>query len=201
MASEKKNNTIIHGLSEFEENNVDKYLIDCSEKGINETQNLSKILNRPLLKIELPAAGRLNSNNQYFFFINNILNNIFSLFVAKKDGDNNEYNIGRSVESTITIPLNTISRKQCKFILKLDTFGNIFLFLRIFYLDGEWYIVDGDMIKGGPNNDFIFKESANGTWVSLLDYRMKNERQESEPRILEDETEIKISETILKVIF
>lgn len=54
------------------------------------------------------------------------------------------------------------------------------------------------MIKG-VNGEHIFKESANGTWVSLIDYRTKNDRQESEPKLLDDETEIKISDTILKV--
>ena len=75
-----------------------------------------------------------------------------------------------------------------------------YLFFRIFFSGKDWYIIDGDKIKGAPNTEPIYKESANGTWISLLDYRMKNERQESEPKLLDDETEIKISETILKVI-
>jgi len=66
------------------------------------------------------------------------------------------------------------------------------------YFAGDWYIIDGDMIKG-LNDEPIFRESANGTWISLVDYRMKSDRQESEPKLLEDDTEIKISDTILKV--
>ena len=60
-------------------------------------------------------------------------------------------------------------------------------------------IIDGDMIRNGVNGETIYKESANGTWISLVDYRMKNDRQESDPKLLEDESEIKISDTILKV--
>jgi len=73
---------------------------------------------------------------------------------------------------------------------------------RIFYFGGEWFIIDGDMIRNGSANEsVIYRESANGTWISLVDYRTKNERQESEPKLLEDESEIKISDTILKVFF
>jgi len=61
---------VIHGLNELEENLLEKYVADSFEKGINETQDLSKILNRPLLKIELPTLGRLNSNNQFFLSFN-----------------------------------------------------------------------------------------------------------------------------------
>ena len=55
------------------------------------------------------------------------------------------------------------------------------------------------MIRNGSDGTIIYRESANGTWISLVDYRMKNDRQESEPKLLEDESEIKISDTILKV--
>ena len=56
-------------------------------------------------------------------------------------------------------------------------------------LNTEWFIIDGD----------INKESANGTWISLTDYRLKKERQESDPKEIENESEIKISDSILKV--
>lgn len=68
-------------------------------------------------------------------------------------------------------------------------------FWRIYYFGGEWVIIDGD-IQGG-----IYRESSNGTWISLVDYRLKADRQESDPKILEDDTDIKISDTILKVNF
>ena len=45
----------------------------------------------------------------------------------------------------------------------------------------------------------ISKESANGTWISLSDYRLRRYRQESELRELEQGMEVKISDTILKV--
>lgn len=47
------------------------------------------------------------------------------------------------------------------------------------------------------------RESANGTWISLTDYREKkgngNSRIESEPKDIEHGTEIKISDSILKI--
>lgn len=60
---------------------------------------------------------------------------------------------------------------------------------RLKYSNNDWYIIDGD----------INKESANGTWISLTDYRLKKERQESDPKEIENESEIKISDSILKV--
>ena len=66
----------------------------------------------------------------------------------------------------------------------------LFYFLRISYSKGKWGILDGDTNK----------ESANGTWISLTDFRMKKGRSESEPREVENDTEIKISDSILKVL-
>ena len=47
------------------------------------------------------------------------------------------------------------------------------------------------------------RESANGTWISLSDHRDRratdNTRQESDPKEVEDGTEIKISDSILKI--
>ena len=60
---------------------------------------------------------------------------------------------------------------------------------RLKYSNNDWYIIDGD----------INKESANGTWISLTDYRLKKERQESDFKEIENESEIKISDSILKV--
>jgi len=46
----------------------------------------------------------------------------------------------------------------------------------------------------------MVRESANGTWISLNDFREKNKaRNESEPKEIEDGSEIKISESILKI--
>jgi len=46
----------------------------------------------------------------------------------------------------------------------------------------------------------MVRESANGTWISLNDYRERNEiRNESDPKEIEDGTEIKISDSILKI--
>ena len=43
-------------------------------------------------------------------------------------------------------------------------------------------------------------ESANGTWISLNDFRYKNEQRiESDPKEIEDGSEIKISDSILKI--
>ena len=43
------------------------------------------------------------------------------------------------------------------------------------------------------------KDSANGTWISLTDFRVRRERMESEPRAIDHLTEIKVSDTILRV--
>lgn len=44
------------------------------------------------------------------------------------------------------------------------------------------------------------RESANGTWISLNDFREKSEiRNESEPKEIENGSEIKISDSILKI--
>ena len=63
--------------------------------------------------------------------------------------------------------------------------------LRIKYQSKEnrWTLNDGDSNK----------ESANGTWISLTDYRVKKARDESDPKEIEHESEIKISDSILKV--
>lgn len=49
----------------------------------------------------------------------------------------------------------------------------------------------------------LSRESANGTWISLTDYREKKGngscRIESEPKEIEHGTEIKISDSILKI--
>lgn len=53
-------------------------------------------------------------------------------------------------------------------------------------------LMDGDLSR----------ESANGTWISLTDYREKKNgscRIESEPKEIEHGTEIKISDSILKI--
>ena len=52
-----------------------------------------------------------------------------------------------------------------------------------------WQISDGD----------INRESANGTWLSLTDYRIRKERTESEPMEIQQNSEIKISDVILKI--
>jgi hypothetical protein len=46
------------------------------------------------------------------------------------------------------------------------------------------------------------RESANGTWISLSDFRERRgnaQRQESEPKEIENGSEIKISDSILKI--
>mmetsp|Transcript_27775 Transcript_27775/g.24374 ORF Transcript_27775/g.24374 Transcript_27775/m.24374 type:complete len:88 (+) Transcript_27775:347-610(+) len=76
-------------------------------------------------------------------------------------------------ECDINLEHNTISRKQCRFV----------------YENGLWHLADGAQKK----------DSANGTWISLTDFRLKHERMDSEPRMIDNGTEIKISDTFLKV--
>jgi hypothetical protein len=57
-------------------------------------------------------------------------------------------------------------------------------------MNNQWCLFDGEKQR----------ESANGTWISLSDFReKKNGRTESEPKEIEHGTEIKISDSILKV--
>ncbi|EAS04382.4 FHA domain protein (macronuclear) [Tetrahymena thermophila SB210] len=98
----------------------------------------------------------------------------YHLFVFSQQAQDQGFKIGRSQECTIQININTISRKQS----------------RIFYHKGKWQLKDGDMTR----------ESANGTWISLNDYREKSEsRNESDQKEIEDGSEIKISDSILKI--
>lgn len=56
--------------------------------------------------------------------------------------------------------------------------------------NGTWRLKDGDLLR----------ESANGTWISLNDHNERREqRNESEPKEIEHGSEIKISDSILKI--
>ncbi len=79
--------------------------------------------------------------------------------------------MGRAQDCDVVINHNTISRKQC----------------RISFKNGNWFLSDGE-----PS-----RESANGTWISLSDYYDRQQRQESDPKEIEDGTQIKISDSIL----
>ena len=69
LALEKKNNVQIHGLDEIEKNILEIFmnkLVDENKENINETQNLGKIINRPLLRLDFQSTGNLVSNlSQY----------------------------------------------------------------------------------------------------------------------------------------
>jgi pSer/pThr/pTyr-binding forkhead associated (FHA) protein len=80
--------------------------------------------------------------------------------------------IGRSQLSDIHLPENTISRTQC----------------RVIYDHGKWWLFDGVESKA----------SVNGTWLSICKKSRKN-REMSDPVILQNGDQIKISETVLKV--
>ncbi|EGR32872.1 hypothetical protein IMG5_068490 [Ichthyophthirius multifiliis] len=96
------------------------------------------------------------------------------IFIYNENLQDNTYKIGRSQECSVQININTISRKQTT----------------IQYIDNQWFIKDGDTIR----------ESANGTWMSLHDYRERNQpRKESQPKEITNGSEIKISESILKI--
>lgn len=72
--------------------------------------------------------------------------------------DYQEYKVGRAQNCDIIISQNTISREQCRFIYHLDDKNKY-----------NWYIRDGNESK----------ESSNGTWVCLTDYRLRSFKQES----------------------
>lgn len=85
-----------------------------------------------------------------------------------------EFVIGRSQECDVNLVQKTaISRKQSRFEC----------------VEGIWYIADG----------IPEKRSANGTWLSLTDYRLKREKTESEPHEIMNGTEIKINDTVFQV--
>jgi hypothetical protein len=81
---------------------------------------------------------------------------VFHLFPAEKD---KVFTIGRAHECEIVISQNTISRDQC----------------RILFSNGRWYIRDGSEER----------ESANGTWLCLTDYRLRHLKQWSDLHPLE----------------
>ena len=65
LAYEKKNLVQVHGLDEYEQNTLEMYmnkLNDEIKENINETQNLGKIINRPLLRLDFQSSGNLVSN-------------------------------------------------------------------------------------------------------------------------------------------
>jgi len=96
--------------------------------------------------------------------------------VLVRGSTNYEWTIGRGNSCSITLTQNTISRKQC----------------RIWYEDKQWFIADGYNVNNEPNK---YKQSANGTWRSLTDYRMKAYRTHSKEFKIDNGMEIKVSET------
>ncbi|CAD8069290.1 unnamed protein product [Paramecium sonneborni] len=97
------------------------------------------------------------------------------LIGKQQNQDTEEFYIGRGAENAIKINSNTISRKQC----------------RIKYSEQlqQWVISDG----------FQDRESANGTWVSLSTVEQSEKKKESNQIQLKNNSEIKISDFILKV--
>lgn len=84
------------------------------------------------------------------------------------------FRVGRDQQCEIRVTQGSVSREQCFF----------------FYERGGWRLYDGGQGSRG---------SANGTWLSLTDHRLSRYRQESELRELEQGTEVKVSDTILRV--
>jgi len=65
LAYEKKNMVQIHGLDECEQNILDIFMnkmIDENKENINETQNLGKMINRPLLRLDFQTTANLVSS-------------------------------------------------------------------------------------------------------------------------------------------
>lgn len=92
------------------------------------------------------------------------------LFLAQKE--NEGYLMGRGVDSNVIVNISDISRTHCE----------------IFFEDGNWLLRDG----GEKNNSF------NGTWVDLQ-RKSPNMRCKSEKRLLLDNDEIQISDTVFKI--
>lgn len=88
--------------------------------------------------------------------------------------------MGRSETCDLKISQNTISREQCRFSFEMDE-NEQTKFI--------WKVYDG--------NDT--KESSNGTWLCLTDYRVRQFKAESPLEPLSNNSEIKVSDIILKV--
>ena len=129
--------------------------------------------------MEVPTLNQTSKEPQ----VTNLLI-LFSIFLGEQK---EEFIVGRLQECDININQNTISRRQCRFfhqqLVTINTSP------RVLFEDGMWKIADGAHRK----------DSANGTWISLTDYRVRRERMESEPRVIDNFTEIKVSDTILRV--
>ncbi|KRW99875.1 SMAD/FHA domain [Pseudocohnilembus persalinus] len=179
LAEEKnKNKAQIHGLDESEEAILEKFVKkNNNEQNLNRTQHLGENSQRPFIKIELVSQGQTQNNNQPSIHIF-----VAPIYDEKLNIQKKNFKIGRSQDCNIIITHNTISRKQsCIFY---D------------YIKKQWFLHDGEIIGD------IRRESSNGTWISLQDCREKrpqNNRQESDQRQIFNGTEIKISESILKV--
>lgn len=65
LAFEKKNQVQIHGLDECEQNVLEVFMnkmIEENKENVNETQNLGKIINRALLRVDFQTTSNLVTN-------------------------------------------------------------------------------------------------------------------------------------------
>ncbi len=82
------------------------------------------------------------------------------LFIAKHSTIDCTFSLGRSISCDIVVNQSTISREQCRFYCNNKTPER-----------GYWSIRDGTSLR----------ESSNGTWLCLTDYRLRPFKQESVP--------------------
>jgi pSer/pThr/pTyr-binding forkhead associated (FHA) protein len=99
------------------------------------------------MKFEIVTSGGISS---------------FHLFVMRQyvsgevQHNNGCFILGRATNCDIVIGQNTISREQCRFFFNSDSLDDACKMRR-------WYIRDGSDQR----------ESANGTWLCLTDYRVR----------------------------
>lgn len=152
---------IIKGITKKTEEKIEVLeKMEIDDLSNRKTQKLNEIFNHPFLILKFHNVKMKSEISEY-------------LFIPSKE--KTEFWFGRSSITDITIPSQTISRKQNK----------------VSFENGSWKISDGDGTK----------ESANGSWLGVADeLQMSTREGESDPKEISNGDIIRISDSILKVL-
>eukprot|EP00347_Sterkiella_histriomuscorum_P015015 403358636 len=199
IAREYSFDTKIYGIEKQE---FSKYLKQRKSRDHNQN-NIDKTLtpqvflpqHYSIVKLEIVTSGGISSSH---------------LLVSKSNTQRMQFTLGRQATCDIVISQNTISREQCRFIFDCDqsidipaepvkqilvnsaieeSKTQITSQQSTRKLNFNWSIRDGNEQR----------ESANGTWLCLTDYRLRSFKQESEMLPIRQGSEFKISDTIFKI--
>ncbi|CDW86677.1 UNKNOWN [Stylonychia lemnae] len=176
IAREYQSQTKIYGIEKHE---YAKFLnqkkFKHSKDNKEESKTIGPVVQIPkpysLVKFEIVTSGGTSNH----------------LLVSRTENQRIEYKLGRAATCDIITNQITISREQCRFVFNdsMDDSSVILDQKRKF----TWGIRDG--------NDQ--RESANGTWVCLTDYRLRQFKQESQMEPIRQGSEIKLSDTVFKI--